>query len=75
MKYYHIPSPSTYTRNHPAVDGWRKARPNDGQLSFLVWLRQQTGTDLVTGNFEDGWTIYFNNEAQYTLFLLKWGTA
>lgn len=69
---YHIPP--TYTRSHPAVDSWRNEYPNNGQLSFCVWLRQQTGTDLVTGNFEDGWTIYFNDEVKYTWFLLKWAT-
>jgi len=68
---YHIPP--TYTRSHPAVDNWRTECSNDGQLSFLVWLKQQAGTDLVTGNFEDGWTIHFHDDATYTWFLLKWG--
>jgi hypothetical protein len=68
---YHIPS--TYIRSHPAVNSWRKELGSNSQLHFLTWLRKQTGTDLVTGNFEDGWTIHFHDDATYTWFLLKWG--
>lgn len=74
MKYRIPPVYTTrYPRSHPAFDSWSKEHPKGDQLDFLVWLKQQTGTDLVTGNFEDGWTIYFNDEAKYTWFLLKWG--
>ena len=42
-------------------------------VSFGSWLKGNENVSLVKGNWEDGWTLYFNNESDYTMFLLKWG--
>jgi hypothetical protein len=72
---YSIPSSYHSDSQHPLVTAWIIQDEGNSQLSFLNWLYRETGSDRVRGNFEDGWTIEFLDEAKYTWFLLKWGTA
>lgn len=48
---------------------WYRTKP---QISFKEWLTEQSGSDQVSGNWEDGWTVKFLDEEKYTWFLLKW---
>jgi hypothetical protein len=68
---YRIPG-TYYHPNHPVVAAWKNDNKYN-QAGFYAWLKDQTGHSTVKGNFEDGWTIEFNDEAKYTWFLLKWG--
>lgn len=49
---------------------WRKIKNID--QPFKDWLIEQSGSNYVSGNWEDGWTIEFFDEEKFTWFLLKW---
>lgn len=70
---YHIP-PTYYSENEdPVVKAWQRHFNNDViHMTFQEFLQKEAGVKRVLGNFEDGWIVEFNSEAQYTLFLLKW---
>lgn len=72
MKYT-IPSLYLSVSQHPLITAWINQNEGNNQLSFLDWLYRETGSDRVWGNFEDGWSIEFKDEAKYTFFLLKHG--
>ena len=75
---YRIPSSYYSDSRHPVIDAWlsqEESTHRPGQLEFRDWLTRETSSDQVWGNFEDGWTIEFDDEAKYTWFLLKWGTV
>jgi hypothetical protein len=69
-------SPSYYSDSqHPLITAWLSQEEcvhRPGKLEFLNWLIRESGSDRVWGNFEDGWSIEFEDEAKYTWFLLKW---
>jgi len=69
---YRIPSSYHSVSRHPLVAAWLK-EGGDSQLDFLNWLICESKSDRVWGNFEDGWSIEFNDEAKYNWFVLKWG--
>ncbi len=59
--------------NLPIVTHWKNTK-NTGK-TFRDLLKEKSGSDRVSGNWEDGWTVEFDDEARYTLFLLKWSTS
>lgn len=70
---YHI-KPTYYAENeNPVVKAWQR-HFNDAEvyMTFREFLNKAAGVQKVLGNFEDGWIVEFTNEAQYTLFLLRW---
>jgi hypothetical protein len=72
---YRIPGTYHSDIENSIVDTWANhIVTNDisSRLDFASWLKKCTTASTVTGNFEDGWTVEFDNEARYTLFLLKW---
>ena len=73
---YRIPSVYYSDGDHPTVSAWLSEDPGPerpSQLEFREWLHRESGSNRVSGNFEDGWSIEFDDEAKYTWFLLKWG--
>jgi hypothetical protein len=68
---YSIPGTYHSEKQHCVVDAWLLDK-GDHNLNFLIWLKQNTGADNIRGNFEDGWTLEFDQEEKYTWFLLKW---
>jgi hypothetical protein len=73
---YRIPSSYYSTDQHHLISAWlspEKWAERAGSLEFRAWLTCESGSNRVWGNFEDGWTIEFEDEAKYTWFLLKWG--
>lgn len=70
---YHIPGTYHYdnSRNLPLVTYWRTNRY--AGKSFRELIKDLSGSDQVYGNWEDGWTIEFDDEAKYIWFLLRWG--
>lgn len=46
--------------------------PEKGYKGFRSFVKDVTGADLVTGTNMKGYKLYFQDEKQYTLFLLKW---
>jgi len=71
---YHIPSIYYSDSTHPIIIAYEKG-VRAGQLNFLKWLKRESGSNRVSGNFEDGWTIEFDNETKYTWFVLKWSSS
>lgn len=71
---YHIPGTYHSEKQHQIVETWIRAG-GDSNLRFLECLRHESGSETVRGNFEDGWTIEFDDEQKYTWFLLKWGKS
>lgn len=72
---YRIPGTYHSAVDDAVVDAWVNHidRGDIGsRLNFARWLKKYAKAHTVTGNFEDGWTIYFNDEVKYTWFLLKW---
>lgn len=72
MKYL---IPSLYLSDKPPIfEAWRDHfRHATVYYGFREWLTLESGSDNVSGNFEDGWVIEFEDEAKYTWFVLKWG--
>lgn len=74
MKYC-IPGAYYREENSLLINAWYKQRLKpEGDLSFVTWLKDNTGCSDVYGNWEDGWSLQFDNEATYVWFLLKWGS-
>ncbi len=74
---YRIPSSYYSDSEHPLISAWlsqEKSTHRPGKTEFLNWLIRESGSNRVWGNFEDGWSIDFDDEAKYTWFLLKWGS-
>lgn len=46
--------------------------PEKGYKGFRTFLEDVSGADLVTGTNMKGFKLYFQDEKQYTWFLLKW---
>lgn len=70
---YHIPGIYYRDDNNPIVDAWDKQRLKvDEKLDFVKWLKETTGCYKTVGNWEDGWTLQFDDESKYIWFLLKW---
>jgi len=69
---YRIPGVYDSDSIHPTIKAYEKG-VGGGQLYLLDWLKLESGSDKVSGNFEDGWIIEFDDEAKYTWFILKWG--
>lgn len=59
---------STKKTYPPIVEEWGH------DIAFEEYLMNIPGVNKVSGNWEDGWGIFFDCEKQYTLFLLKWGS-
>jgi len=72
---YRIPGTYHSVSQHPLITAWINQDEGNSQLSFLNWLYRESRSNRVSGNFEDGWTVEFDDEARYTLFLLKWSTS
>ena len=68
---YRIPSVYDSDSTHPIIKAYEKGG-GGGQLYFIDWLKLESRSNIVSGNFEDGWIIEFDNEAKYTWFVLKW---
>lgn len=70
MKYRIL---GTYHSNvrHFLVDKWLDGH-GINNIDFAKWLKYNTGAYIVQGNFEDGWTLQFDDESKYIWFLLKW---
>jgi len=49
-----------------------KAVPEKGYKGFRTFLEDVTGADLVSGSTLNSFTLHFQDESKYTLFLLKW---
>lgn len=71
--------PGTYHSavDDAVVDAWANhiiaCADISSRLDFARWLKKYAKAHTVTGNFEDGWDVEFDDEAHYTWFLLKWG--
>ena len=67
--------PPTYYSEvtHPLVEAW-KAHWNTGSenFSFRDWLKNELDTNLIYGDFEEGWRIYWEDNKKYTWAVLKW---
>ena len=75
MKYC-IPGTYHSAIDVAVVDAWVNHTDSDdlgSRLDFARWLKKYTKAHTVTGNFEDGWNVEFDDEAHYTWFLMKWG--
>ena len=75
---YRIPSSYYSNDQHHLITAWVKQEEcthRPGRPEFRAWLICESGSDRVWGDFEDGWTIEFEDEAKYTWFLLKWSTS
>lgn len=46
--------------------------PEKGYTGFNSFVKDVTGADLVIGTSLKGFKLYFQDEKQYTMFLLKW---
>lgn len=73
MKYC-IPPTYYSAATHPLVEAWKDHfNKGSNNFSFRDWLKNELGTDRIFGDFEEGWRIYWEDEAKYTWAVLKWG--
>jgi hypothetical protein len=75
---YRIPGTYHSDTENSIVDAWVNHIDTDdigSRLDFASWLKKYTKASTVTGNFEDGWTVEFDDEARYTWFVMKWSTS
>lgn len=72
---YRIPGTYHSAVEVAVVDAWVNHIDSDdvgSRLDFAGWLKKYAKARTVTGNFEDGWDVEFDDETKYTWFLLKW---